>query len=281
MNARSFRATDDAIGEDFERAENYLSMVGLVIVILGGIAVSSVTRVFILQKFRSIAVLKCVGARSAQIITVYLLQVLALGLAGSLLGVVLARGAIAAIPLFLPAGTPILADVEYGVTPSAAAQGIGIGRARVAAVLGRAAAAGAAGQAVAAAARRVVRRAVIRLAAVGGDGVGLGRARRADGLAGGIAQRRPDRLRRLLRRRACPPLGGPPAGARRLRRCRTPGRFRCATPCCTFHAPATRRASSSSPSASAPSSSSASARCRRACWKSSTWGPAKPDRTCS
>ena len=91
VTARSFRATDDAIGEDFERAENYLSMVGLVIVILGGIAVSSVTRVFILQKFRSIAVLKCVGARSAQIIAVYLLQVLALGLAGSLLGVVLAR----------------------------------------------------------------------------------------------------------------------------------------------------------------------------------------------
>jgi putative ABC transport system permease protein len=127
VTARSFRATDDAIGEDFDRAENYLSMVGLVIVILGGIAVSSVTRVFILQKFRSIAVLKCVGARSRQIIAVYLLQVLALGLAGSLLGVVLARVSVAAIPLFLPPETPMLADVEYGVTASAAAQGIGIG----------------------------------------------------------------------------------------------------------------------------------------------------------
>jgi putative ABC transport system permease protein len=127
VNARSFRATDDAIGEDFERAENYLSMVGLVIVILGGIAVSSVTRVFILQKFRSIAVLKCVGARSRQIIAVYLLQVLALGLAGSLLGVATARGVIAAIPVFLPADTPILANVEYGVTLSAAIQGLGVG----------------------------------------------------------------------------------------------------------------------------------------------------------
>ena len=103
-------------------------MVGLVIVILGGIAVSSVTRVFILQKIRSIAVLKCVGARSRQIIAVYLLQVLTLGLAGSLLGVALARAAIAAIPLSL--GRPTrrcCADVEYGVTWSAAAQGIGIG----------------------------------------------------------------------------------------------------------------------------------------------------------
>jgi putative ABC transport system permease protein len=92
LNIRSYRSTEDQIGRDFERAENYLSLVGLIIVILGGIAVSSVTRVFILQKMRSIAVLKCVGARSAQIIAVYVLQVMSLGLAGSLLGVAAVQG---------------------------------------------------------------------------------------------------------------------------------------------------------------------------------------------
>ncbi len=127
VSARSYRSTEDEVGRDFDRAENYLSLVGLIIVILGGIAVSSVTRVFIQQKIRSIAVLKCVGARNSQIIAVYLLQVMALGLAGSLLGVVLARGAIAAIPRALGASTSILANAEYGVTWSAAAQGIGIG----------------------------------------------------------------------------------------------------------------------------------------------------------
>ena len=62
------RPTEDDIGENFARAENYLSLVGLVIVILGGIGVSSVTRVFVQQKIRSIAVLKCVGARSSQLL---------------------------------------------------------------------------------------------------------------------------------------------------------------------------------------------------------------------
>lgn len=127
INTRSYRSTEDQIGRDFERAENYLSLVGLIIVILGGIAVSSVTRVFILQKMRSIAVLKCVGARSGQIIAVYILQVMALGLAGSLLGVGIARAAIAAIPLALGKSTSVLAEAHYGVTASAAAQGIGIG----------------------------------------------------------------------------------------------------------------------------------------------------------
>lgn len=127
VNARSFRASEDEIGRDFERAENYLSLVGLVVVILGGIAVSSVTRVFVLQKIKSIAALKCLGASSRQIIAVYLVQVMALGLAGSLLGVVMARLALAALPLAAAGAAPLLAEVEYGVTASAATQGVGIG----------------------------------------------------------------------------------------------------------------------------------------------------------
>jgi putative ABC transport system permease protein len=127
VSTRSFRATDDAVGRDFDRAENYLSLVGLVIVILGGIAVSSVTRVFILQKFKSIAVLKCVGATSRQVMGVYMLQVTALGLAGSLLGVAMARAAVAAIPLALGSSTSILSEATYGITTSAAVQGVAVG----------------------------------------------------------------------------------------------------------------------------------------------------------
>jgi putative ABC transport system permease protein len=128
VNARSYRATDDAIGRDFDRSENYLSLVGLVIVILGGIAVSSVTRVFVLQKIRAIAVLKCLGASSRQIIAVYVLQVVSLGLAGSLLGVGIARLALAGIPLALgPTSTSLLAQVHYTVDWRIALQGITIG----------------------------------------------------------------------------------------------------------------------------------------------------------
>ena len=125
--ARSYRSSDDEIGRDFDRAENYLSLVGLVIVILGGIAVSSVTRVFIQQKIRSIAVLKCLGAGNNQIMTVYMLQVMALGVAGSMLGVALSRATIAAIPWALGGSTSILAEAHYGVSWSAAAQGVAVG----------------------------------------------------------------------------------------------------------------------------------------------------------
>jgi len=127
VSARSYRANDDEVGRDFDRAENYLSLVGFVIVILGGIAVSSVTRVFVLQKIRSIAVLKCVGATSRQVMAIYLAQVLTLGLAGSLLGVAIARAAVGAIPIALSASTSVFAEGDYGVRAGAALQGIGIG----------------------------------------------------------------------------------------------------------------------------------------------------------
>jgi putative ABC transport system permease protein len=128
INTRSYRATDDAIGRDFDRSENYLSLVGLIIVILGGIAVSSVTRVFVLQKIRAIAVLKCLGASSRQIIAVYVLQVVSLGLAGSILGVGIARLALAGIPLALgPSSTSLLAQVHYTIDWRIALQGITIG----------------------------------------------------------------------------------------------------------------------------------------------------------
>ena len=123
---RSYKATEDDIGEDFVRAENYLSLVGLVIVILGGIGVSSVTRVFVQQKMKSIAVLKCVGGRSSQLLAIYVAQVAMLGLAGSVLGVGLAAMAMAAIPALL-AGVAPGVEIAYTLTVPAVVQGLGIG----------------------------------------------------------------------------------------------------------------------------------------------------------
>ena len=126
VGVRSYRRTEDQMGEDLVRAENYLSLVGLVVLILGGIGVSSVTRVFVQQKIRSIAILKCVGSTSRQVLSVYLAQVIMLGLAGSALGVLLAAAAVAAVPLFAGSAVEML-QVDYGLTPSAIAQGVSVG----------------------------------------------------------------------------------------------------------------------------------------------------------
>jgi putative ABC transport system permease protein len=124
VNVRSYRATEDQIGEELERAENYLSLVGFIIVVLGGIGVWSVTRVFVRQKIRSVAILKCLGATVGQVLATYVLQVVLLGLTGSLLGVVLAAAALSSIPASLTAS---LGDISYGLTASAVLQGLAVG----------------------------------------------------------------------------------------------------------------------------------------------------------
>jgi putative ABC transport system permease protein len=126
VTVRSYRSTEDEIGQDLQRAENYLSLVGLAVVVLGGIGVSSVTRVFIDQKLKGIAVLKCVGAGTWQVVSVYLLQVMALGLGGSVMGLALGRLALAAAPEELGSGGAAL-PLSHALTPAATVQAVGIG----------------------------------------------------------------------------------------------------------------------------------------------------------
>jgi putative ABC transport system permease protein len=126
VGVRSYKRTEDQMGEDLERAENYLSLVGLVVLILGGIGVSSVTRVFVQQKIRSVAILKCIGSTSRQVLSVYMTQVLLLGMAGSVLGVLMASAVVAAVPGFVGEAAAQL-RVEYGLTVAAVTHGLAIG----------------------------------------------------------------------------------------------------------------------------------------------------------
>lgn len=124
VTVRSWRGVEDRLGENLTIAENYLSLVGFAIVVLGGIGVWSVTRVLVQQKVKSVAVLKCVGATSRQVLATYVLQVAWLAAAGSVLGVGMAIAAASSIPYkwLEPIGL-----TRVGVTPSAAVQGVAVG----------------------------------------------------------------------------------------------------------------------------------------------------------
>ncbi|MEI6667641.1 MAG: FtsX-like permease family protein [Acidobacteriota bacterium] len=125
VRVRSFRSAEQNTAEEFARAEDYLSLVGLVVVILGGVGVWSVVRVFMQQKRTAMAVLKCVGATSSRIVAVYLVQVMTLAVIGSLCGIGLAATAMVWIgPMVGRIGG---IDVPYTLTAAAAAQGAGVG----------------------------------------------------------------------------------------------------------------------------------------------------------
>ena len=124
VSVRSWKTLEDRIGRNLAMAENYLSLVGFVIVVLGGIGVWSVTRVIVQQKIRSVAILKCIGATSGRVLAIYVLQVLILALGGSLLGLLIATVALAMVPASVVASFGV---TDVSVTASAAAQGTAVG----------------------------------------------------------------------------------------------------------------------------------------------------------
>ena len=121
----SYREQQENLNQQFVRTENYLALTGLLILVLGGVGVWNVARAFVEQKRKTVAVLKCLGASGNRIITVYLLQILSLGLVGSLFGVALAQGALWLVKWRFADALPD--KMAYGVGPSTAGQGIILG----------------------------------------------------------------------------------------------------------------------------------------------------------
>ncbi len=73
----------------------------LVALVLGAVGVAMAMRAHLQQRLDSIAIMKSLGAGSSQIMRIYLLQTLLLGLGGALLGLVLGLGVQLTLPLFL------------------------------------------------------------------------------------------------------------------------------------------------------------------------------------
>lgn len=125
LTVQNYREMQENMGEQFVRTENYLALTGLLILVLGGVGVWNVSRVFVEQKRKAVAVLKCLGADSRKVVFVYLLQIMVLGFLGSLFGILLAQLTLWLVGWRFSADLP--KEMSYFVQNSAAWQGIILG----------------------------------------------------------------------------------------------------------------------------------------------------------
>ncbi|WP_317201147.1 ABC transporter permease [Janthinobacterium sp.] len=75
-----------------ERADRFLSLVGLLSALLAAVAVAMAARRFMLRHLDACAMLRCLGLTQNQVTALYLIEFLLVGLAGSALGVALGFG---------------------------------------------------------------------------------------------------------------------------------------------------------------------------------------------
>ena len=120
-----FRETNPNISRGLNRATTFLSLVSLIALIIGAIGVSTAMHSHLQQKMDTIATLKSLGARSGQVIRIYLIQTALLGLCGGLAGVVMGAVVQRIFPEFIDRYFHMRPDNWF--TPSSAVQGLLVG----------------------------------------------------------------------------------------------------------------------------------------------------------
>jgi putative ABC transport system permease protein len=87
-----FRQGSPELTDGLDQARSLLSLICLVSMVLGAIGVAMAMRAHLQQRIDGIAIMKSMGARTADVLRIYVLQTLLLGGAGAFLGVLLGLG---------------------------------------------------------------------------------------------------------------------------------------------------------------------------------------------
>lgn len=124
-NLQAAGYNESRLASAIDQLHDYLALVGLISLLLGGIGVASGVHAFAMRKIDPVAILRCLGATSWQVLTIYTLQAAAMGLVGALGGVVLGLGIQFLMPMALEDFLPV--DVTVHLEPSAILLGLGIG----------------------------------------------------------------------------------------------------------------------------------------------------------
>jgi putative ABC transport system permease protein len=84
-----YRDAQPQLKQFLEQLARYLGLIGLTALFIGGLGVAMSIHAFMQEKMKTIAILKTLGADSAVLIKVYVVQAIGLGLIGSGVGIVL------------------------------------------------------------------------------------------------------------------------------------------------------------------------------------------------
>lgn len=121
-----FREASPALTEGVNRATGLLSLICLVAMVLGAIGVAMAMRAHLQQRIEILAIMKSIGAKSADILRIYLFQTLLLGVCGALIGIGLGLGVEYALPSVLGRLLPLRPDIRLPLRPVLEALGTGI-----------------------------------------------------------------------------------------------------------------------------------------------------------
>ena len=108
-----YREGNPALTQGLDRSTSILSLICLVAMVLGAIGVAMSMHAHLEQRMDVLAILKAIGAGSGDLLRIFLLQTMGLGLAGAVLGVAAGVGVMMALPAVFGNLLPVHATLAF------------------------------------------------------------------------------------------------------------------------------------------------------------------------
>ncbi|QYA27211.1 FtsX-like permease family protein [Gramella sp. MT6] len=118
-------STSARLGRRYENFGKFLNLVAFIALLLGCVGIASAIHIYIKEKLKSIAVLKCLGATKKQTFSIYLIQIAIIGFIGGIAGTLLGLMLQQLFPLILQDILPV--DVQISFDPRVIFMGILLG----------------------------------------------------------------------------------------------------------------------------------------------------------
>ncbi len=108
-------STSDRLGRRYENFGKFLNLVAFIALLLGCVGTASAIHIYIKEKLRAVAVLKCLGASKTQTFLIYLIQVAAMGLIGGIIGTAFGLVLQQLFPVLLEGLLPVDVEITFSL----------------------------------------------------------------------------------------------------------------------------------------------------------------------
>lgn len=125
MNYDTIASRKENTGRSFGDLTRFLSLVGFIALLLGCVGVASAIHIYIREKIASIAIMRCLGVKASEAFLIYLIQIIGIGIIGSVIGSALGTSIQHILPAVMKDFLPITISTQ--ISWMAIGQGILLG----------------------------------------------------------------------------------------------------------------------------------------------------------
>ncbi len=122
---KTHTSASSQLGRQYENVGSFLNLTAFIALLLGCVGVASSVNIYIKEKIKAIAVLKCLGASRKQSFLIFLIQIAGIGILGGIIGTVIGVGLQELFPIVLKEFLPF--DLTINITAQPLITGVLLG----------------------------------------------------------------------------------------------------------------------------------------------------------